>query len=724
MSSRGLACLQVIGLVVFSGALFAPILCRPNLVAAQAAATNGSAEPVAQSGESPSPQGVIRITVNLVQVDAIVTDSKGRHVTNLQPSDFEILEDGRPQTITNFLYISIASPAGIETHAAIPFAGNGIPAVPPARMRPEQVRRSIVILVDDLHIPFENVVYVRKALKRFIDNDVQPGDLVAILHTSGGLGVRQQFTNNKRVLHATVDRLQYYLFRASGPRGKGLVDGVDRGKGGLEAFRKDFYATVQSDGTFRQKATTIGTMDALEYVLRGLRDVPGRKAVFLVSEGFPLCTSRLCRQNEVVRDVAEGLRDVADLANRSAAVVYTMSTQGLPTLSVDASMGPPAGVTDGYWSQIAQSSIRNAYIDAQSSLAYLARQTEGLFLHDTNDLAGGMREMMDDLSGYYLIGYKPSAESFKEDEKAGRDFHRIQVKVKVRGLRVRTRPGFFGIPDGETRPVHRTAEEQLRAAVVSPFATSGIRIQLAPQFLNKGSKESVARLRLHIDARDLTFQNARDGSKNGIADLVAVAYGENGAVGTGFKGVLKGFVPAGEFEAVHERGVDYRLDLPIKEPGGYQVRVAVRDPASEKVGSASQFIEVPKLRPDRLALSGIVLNATALGESGPAMRRFKADDRVSYELEIYNARRASAAEGPNLESKIQILHEGRLVSEQNAGVTSQVPGDSKRLVMSGEFVLSPNTTPGDYALLVTVTDKLAPPRHSTAHQWIDFEVVP
>ena len=73
------------------------------------------------------------------------------------------------------------------------------------------MRRSIVVLVDDLHITFEDMYYVRRALTKFIDDDIQPGDLVAILHTSAGLGVRQQFTNDKRVFHAAVDRLRYYL---------------------------------------------------------------------------------------------------------------------------------------------------------------------------------------------------------------------------------------------------------------------------------------------------------------------------------------------------------------------------------------------------------------------------------------------------------------------------------------------------------------------------------
>jgi|GEM_PF-1921722 hypothetical protein len=129
------------------------------------------------SGQAPqqeSPSGVIRITVNLVQVDAVVTDSKGRQVTNLKPSDFEILEDGRPQPITNFSYVFTASPGG-EAKPALA-APTVTPAVPPALLRPQDVRRTIALVVDDLGLSFESTVYVRRALKEFVDNAAGRGE--------------------------------------------------------------------------------------------------------------------------------------------------------------------------------------------------------------------------------------------------------------------------------------------------------------------------------------------------------------------------------------------------------------------------------------------------------------------------------------------------------------------------------------------------------------------
>jgi hypothetical protein len=385
-------------------------------------------------------------------------------------------------------------------------------------------------------------------------------------------------------------------------------------------------------------------------------------------------------------------------------------------------MAPPPGEFNPQWFSQTQDSMRTDYNNSLGPLEYLAEQTEGLCLHDNNDLAGGMHEMMDDLSGYYLIGFKPAADTFKNG-RAGHDYHRIQVKVNVRGLRVRSRPGFYGIPDSATPPVYRTREEQLKAAAVSPFTTAGVHIQLAPQFLSLGSKEAV-RIRLHIDARDLTFEAAPGGREKATADLMAVAFGDNGTVTSGVEGPLNGSFQPAEIAALREDGVNYQLDLPIKKPGGYHVRVAVRDVTSQKLGSASQFIEIPDLHTDRLALSGIVLNANAVGDSGPAVRRVKAGDRVNYQLEIYHARRDSGTQALNLDSRIQIFRDERLVWAQNPLPITQVPPNPKRLVLSGELALTPDIAPGDYVLVVTVTDKLAPPKHATALQWIGFQVVP
>ena len=151
---------------------------------------------------------VVRITSNLVQFDAVVTDKQGRQVTDLKAEEFEILADGKPQKITNFSYVrNVPDPE--PTPGALAENKSDAVAPPPARLRPEQVRRTVAFVFNDLEMSWESVYYARRAIKKFVDEQMQPGDFVAILPASGGSGALQQFTNDKRLLNAAVKNLRW-----------------------------------------------------------------------------------------------------------------------------------------------------------------------------------------------------------------------------------------------------------------------------------------------------------------------------------------------------------------------------------------------------------------------------------------------------------------------------------------------------------------------------------
>ena len=151
---------------------------------------------------------VIIISTNLIQVDVTVTDKKGKIVTDLKPEDFEIFENGEKQAITNFSFVSSAP----ETRsAATPKPRKdqiGIP-IPRAQIRPEQVRRTIALVVDDLGLSYESIYSVKRSLKKFVDEQMQPDDLVAIIRTGSGMGALQQFTSDKNVLYAAIEKVRW-----------------------------------------------------------------------------------------------------------------------------------------------------------------------------------------------------------------------------------------------------------------------------------------------------------------------------------------------------------------------------------------------------------------------------------------------------------------------------------------------------------------------------------
>jgi VWFA-related protein len=150
---------------------------------------------------------VVKITTNLVQVDAVVTKD-GKVVPDLTAGDFEIYEDGKKQTITSFAFIS-----NVPTTTTQPTA-KGKDAVPFSPLKRDDPRRTVALVVDDLGLSAESINQVRKQLRKFIAEELQPNDLVAIVRTGGELGALQQFTNDKRLLNRAVERLKWIYVAA------------------------------------------------------------------------------------------------------------------------------------------------------------------------------------------------------------------------------------------------------------------------------------------------------------------------------------------------------------------------------------------------------------------------------------------------------------------------------------------------------------------------------
>src|SRR4051812_23628658 len=234
---------------------------------------------------------VVRITTNLVQVDAVVAGKDGKLVTDLKPEEFEIYEDGRQQKIVNFSFVSTESktPSADALKSSAPADKTAAP-VPPVRLRPEQVRRTIALVVDDLGLSFESTYYVRRALKKFVDEQLQPGDLVAIIRTAGGVGALQQFTSDKRQLYAAIERVRWNPIGRSGTGAFAPIEGDSLAQSG-EQLDRDANDTSSASGgedveEFRETMFSVGTLGAIGYVVRGMRELPGRKSILLMSDGI------------------------------------------------------------------------------------------------------------------------------------------------------------------------------------------------------------------------------------------------------------------------------------------------------------------------------------------------------------------------------------------------------------------------------------------------------
>lgn len=693
-----------------------------------------------QAQQTKKDDDVVRISVTLVQIDAVVTDQRGRHISDLKPEDFELFEDNRRQRITNFSYVN-AQPAKSESAAPARPSPNapGLPPSTTARLRPDQVRRTIALVVDDLGMSFESIASVRDSLKKFVDEQMQPGDLVAILRTGAGIGALQQFTSDKRLLYAAIQRVRFNLMGGGGLGAfKPVQSAPFAGAGGLGA--EEMKQAIASTDVTRAEIFSTGTLGALNLIVRGLKDLPGRKSVVLLSDGFSLFRSANSQANF---RVLEAVRRIVDLANRASVIVYTLDPRGMQytgltpadntAFQTTAEVGRAVGTRPGH------------LFETQGGLNYLADQTGGFFIKNVNNLSEGFNRVLDDQRGYYLIGYIPEEATFKAIQ-GKRPFHNIGLKVKRAGLVVRSRTGFYGISDEESGATNTTAAQQIVSALTSPFASGDIHLKLTSLFGHEAKEGAFMRSIMHIDARDISFSEEQDGARKGMVEIVAFTFGDNGEIVGREARSYSLSVRSDGFQNLLEQGFVYAIDVPIKKPGGYQLRVAVRDPRTEKVGSASQFIDVPDIDKNRLTLSGLVVSgfdpATAKRSSSgdpnnsegaiesidpsttPAVRMLTRGIFLDYGFLIYNAELDPKTRKPQLETQVLLLKDGTQVFATK--VSPLVVGDEpdwKHIPASGRLRLGDDLSTGEYMIQVIVTDKLAKDKFRWATQWMDFEIV-
>lgn len=727
--------------------LIAALICQLALsgVAQQPAPQKQKSKtlPVQQQAPPPTDDEVVKITTNLVQVDPVITDRNGKIVTDLSADEVEILEDGKVQKITNFSFVSLESAdQSAQPVAKTPIDKNA-PPVPPVRLRPEDVRRTIAVVVDDLGLSFESVAFVRQAVKKFLDQQMQPGDLVAIIRTGGGIGALQSFTSDKRQLYAALERVRFNpTSRFAGAFASATPDPIAiAGTAMSEANGPDRERSDDID-SLREDLFAVGTLGAVNYVVRGLRELPGRKSVVLISGGISLFRFDDNGQNYRVQNA---LNRLVDLANRASVVIYAIDARGLETLNFSAA-DPHINPTNV---GATLSGLRGSSFESQAGLRELAESTGGFAMVNNNDLAGGMRRALDDQRGYYLIGYRPDDSTF-EPVRGRRLFHRISVRVKRPGkFNVRLRKGFYGVPEEEGLPTaSKTPRDLMLGALTSPFGSAGVNLRLTSFFFNDAKLGSTMRSLLYIKGGDLTFTEQPDGWHQSVIDLVAMTFGDNGIVVDQISHTHTLRLRAEAYESALKHGVTYSINVPIKKPGAYQLRAVLRDVDSNRIGSASQFVEVPDVNKKRLTLSGMISRGiepktfqqltTANANNGDAdeklegadplsnaaLRQFKPGMVVEYGLAVYNAQIDKASGKPQLLTQVRLFRNGQPVfAGKDVAFDPGKQPDLKRLAATGALQLGSQMDPGEYVLQLIVTDLLRNDKHRVASQWIDFEVV-
>jgi VWFA-related protein len=695
----------------------------------------------------------VRITTNLVQIDLVITKN-GKQVVNLKPEDFEILEDGRPQKITSFAYVSTNPAAATSDAPSSPSNTESTQPSIPKPPLPQEVKRTIAIVVDDLGMSFQSMAELKTYLRKFLSENVRPNDLIAIIRTGGEVGALQQFTSDPRVLSSAISDLKWNSCSRVGasviaperslvtfdpPERRWLGRTPDQSPGSGQVDRPSLGKESNWCSVGSSVSYTIG---ALRFILKGMRELPGRKSMMVISDNLPLQDQELAPADfgfkRPVRENIENLIDVwtqstnyadklyslGEMARRASVVIYGVSSQKLQTTGIQPSdeiSYPPIGAraagpkSDNQDVQMKLLRSRGLELSRNTdAMEMLAKETGGFIIRNKNEF--GLDKIFEDQNGYYLIGYRPESTTFD------RRFHKIQARVKRDGFTVRTRSGFYGVDDNKD-VVQVSDRDRLHRALVSPFGQNELDVRVATIFANDPTRGSLLRVFLNLDVKNLSFTLEPDGTRVVKLNLNTVLFGENGSVANRQDQNATLRLRGKPYERALREGAFYRFDLPIKQAGAFQLRLALRDEASQRIGASGQFVHVPNISNGELALSGILLQAEGGEEqlSNLVTKRFQQGTSLAFAYTIHNASLNKTTRLPKLKTTTVIFRDGvKIYNADPAEVDVSGQADLQRIATGARLQLGPALTPGDYALQIVVEDQIS--KRSTT-QWTQFEVV-
>jgi VWFA-related protein len=559
-------------------------------LAGLATRTFSQVKPPTPVSKSPQQAFILRAQTNLVLVDVRVYDKSGKPVTDLQQSDFRVLEDGVQQSISAFSLENVeklAQAAETNAHAQV----IDLAKLPP-EVNAEQVlqdHRLLVFFFDLSSMQPDEVMRALKASNDFVTTRMTPADLVAVVTYSASLRVVQDFTNDrdslKKVLHAILVGEESSTLATAGTIGE--AGGTDAN--GMEIVTQDVSDAFTPDETEFNIFNTDQKLAAIESLATLLRNVPGRKSVIHFSSGI----TRTGQENQAQ------LRAATDAANQADVSLYTMDARGLAALPPggDASTASPTGTA--VYSGSAVASQVSSLQGSRETLASLAADTGGRTFYDLNDFTPAFEEVQKENSSYYLLGYSPT------NTKSDGRFRHIRVEVSRPGLKVQARPGYFA-PKNFRQFTREDKEVQLQQVMDLDVPFVDLPFVVETAYFRRPDKKFTVVLAAKIPGSEVAFLK-KSGKRETEFDFAWKLTDAQNHTAGGLRDTLPVRMTNDTYEEIIGSNLFYEGEITLP-PGKYNLKAVVRENEGGKIGTFEAPLVVPDVSDTGLGLSSVVLS--------------------------------------------------------------------------------------------------------------------
>lgn len=683
-----------------------------------------------QPQKNPGEEDVIRIAANLVNVDVMVKDKKGKAITDLKVEDFVIAENGVRQNI-EFFESTLAG--GNEKGEPASFSGSRAPRAP------NGLPRNIISLVlDGQTTEGANLKHVRDGMTKYIRERITDSDSVAVFAISGGLQLLQPFTQDKAKLIAAVENaydnstvsktsearelsanISSIRDRISGGGTEPIAATPAAGAAGSAAAQTmiaqrmlEQYIQLRSALSAQQ---TRPVLAALAAISEGLRSIPGKKTLVMFSEGF-VASETLDWQ----------VQSTIDIANRANVAIYIIDSSGLtggaPKSGALVASSPLAGISAAVDIEhrrraAAGESVfdisRREGLNRQHDILYrVSEDTGGRFLKNTNDIAGGLERIDTEIRSRYTLAYRSTDPNFDGS------FRKVKIAVRRPGTNVVARPGYYAIPPSQIVPFS-PEEKKLMANFANMLAHPTLPLSLVLNSFRSREGYYIVPLSFEIPPAAVQFDRQGDKQRLQLEVLGVVRAEGEDKILSRLGGKFDVGLTAQQYELILNDKIFYRQDMQLSA-GNYMVDLIVRDRLSGKVAAKREKLVLPVDNSDFWATEAVlgrhveplkqragkddVLSEGNVQIRPSPSREFHSTDNLIIFFKLYNATPAAETGKPLVRVTVTLMKDGKPAMKPLDYVLTEIVAEPIPHLTFAKYVKLAGLGTGKYSLQIEAGD--------------------
>lgn len=668
---------------------------------------------------------VIKVNSNLVNLDVMVKDKKGRPITDLTAQDFVLTENG---VVQNIVFFDSTLTNGKDTKRP------GDISVATGPRVPDLPRNIISLVLDGQTTEGANLKHVRDGMTKYIREHIGESDSVAIFAISGGLQLLQPFTQDKAKLISAVEKAEGIATGsktseqrninqamasirdqlAAGPTG--VVTTPAGGSALAQAMisRRVLEQYVQMRSVLSAQQTR-PVLAGLAAICEGLRTIPGKKTLVVFSQGF-VAPQALDWQ----------VQSTIDIANRANVAIYIIDSSGLTGGTPQSGALVPGSALSGISAETSQENriragagesvfdiSRQEGLNRQQDLLYrISGDTGGQFLKNTNDIAAGLERIDEEIRSRYTLAYRSTDPNFDGS------FRKVKIEVRRPDTKVQARPGYYAIPPSQVVPLS-PEDKKLLANFDSMTSQSTLPLSLQLNSFRSQQGSYIVPLSFEIPPSAVEF-GLKDGKQRLQLDVLGLVRAEgDDKILSRLGGNFDVELTPKQYESILNDKIFYRQDMQL-EAGSYTIDLIVKDKLSGKISAKRRSLTLPKTDLAFSATEAVLSRHAEQSQSttGPIdvlsagkvqirpspSREFQTADNLIIFFNIYNATPAPETGKPLVKVTATIMKNGKPATKPLDYVLTETEAEPVPHLTFAKYVKLEGLAAGRYSVLIEARD--------------------